>query len=86
MLRVLRPSGKLIVLEFSQPYFWFRPFYYLYLKGILPWVARWLTGDRDAYLYLVRAFPNFLTVPGFAGRLNLLVFIKFLPWLLPFPS
>ena len=61
MLRVLRPGGKLIVLEFSQPYFWFRPFYYLYLKGILPWVARWLTGDRDAYLYLgtsIAGFPN----------------------------
>ena len=50
MLRVLRPGGRLIVLEFSQPYLWFRPLYYFYLKGILPWVARWLTGDRDAYL------------------------------------
>ena len=61
MLRVLRPGGRLIILEFSQPYFWFRPFYYLYLRGILPWVARWLTGDRDAYLYLgtsIAEFPN----------------------------
>jgi demethylmenaquinone methyltransferase/2-methoxy-6-polyprenyl-1,4-benzoquinol methylase len=61
MLRVLRPGGRLIVLEFSQPYLWFRPFYYFYLKGILPWVARWLTGDRDAYLYLgssIAEFPN----------------------------
>ena len=61
MNRVLRPGGHLIVLEFSQPYFWFRPFYYLYLQGILPWVARWLTGDRDAYLYLgtsIAGFPN----------------------------
>ena len=52
---------KLIILEFTQPYFWFRPFYYLYLKGILPWVARCLTGDRDAYLYLgtsIAGFPN----------------------------
>jgi demethylmenaquinone methyltransferase/2-methoxy-6-polyprenyl-1,4-benzoquinol methylase len=61
MLRVLRPGGRLIVLEFSQPYLWFRPFYYLYLRGILPWFARWLTGDRDAYLYLgtsIAGFPN----------------------------
>jgi len=61
MLRVLRPGGRLIVLEFSQPYLWFRPLYYFYLKGILPWVARWLTGDRDAYLYLgtsIAGFPN----------------------------
>ena len=61
MQRVLRPGGRLIILEFSQPYLWFRPFYYFYLKGILPWVARWLTGDRDAYLYLgtsIAGFPN----------------------------
>ena len=61
MHRVLRPGGHLIILEFSQPYLWFRPFYYLYLRGILPWVARWLTGDRDAYLYLgtsIAGFPN----------------------------
>ena len=61
MHRVLRPGGRLIILEFSQPYLWFRPFYYLYLRGILPWVARWLTGDRDAYLYLgtsIAGFPD----------------------------
>jgi demethylmenaquinone methyltransferase/2-methoxy-6-polyprenyl-1,4-benzoquinol methylase len=61
MERVLRPGGRLIILEFSQPYLWFRPLYYLYLRGILPWVARWLTGDRDAYLYLgtsIAGFPN----------------------------
>ena len=61
MHRVLRPGGRLIILEFSQPCLWFRPFYYSYLRGILPWVARWLTGDRDAYLYLgtsIAGFPN----------------------------
>ena len=59
MHRVLRPGGRLIILEFSQPYLWFRPFYYLYLRGILPWVARWLTGDRDAYLYLGSSISDF---------------------------
>ena len=29
--RVLRTGGRLIILEFTQPYFWFRPFYYFYL-------------------------------------------------------
>jgi demethylmenaquinone methyltransferase/2-methoxy-6-polyprenyl-1,4-benzoquinol methylase len=59
ILRVLRMGGRLIVLEFSQPYLWFRPFYYLYLRGLLPWVARWLTGDRDAYLYLGSSISEF---------------------------
>ena len=61
MRRVLRPGGRLFVLEFSQPYFWFRPFYYAYLKFILPAVAGLVTGDRSAYEYLcgsVEQFPE----------------------------
>ena len=61
MRRVLKPGGRLIVLEFSQPYLWFRPFYYFYLRGILPWMARLITGDRKAYLYLgssISTFPD----------------------------
>lgn len=61
MRRVLKPGGRLLILEFSQPFTWFMPIYYFYLKVILPWVARLVTGDRDAYLYLgssISAFPN----------------------------
>jgi demethylmenaquinone methyltransferase/2-methoxy-6-polyprenyl-1,4-benzoquinol methylase len=58
--RVLRPGGRLFLLEFSQPYFWFRPFYYAYLKFILPGIAAIVTGDRSAYEYLggsIESFP-----------------------------
>ena len=61
MRRVLRPGGRLFVLEFSQPYAWFRPFYYGYLKLVLPWVAGFVTGDRSAYEYLggsIESFPG----------------------------
>lgn len=59
--RVLRPGGRIFILEFSQPYVWFRPFYYLYLKYILPRLAALATGDKGAYDYLagsIEAFPS----------------------------
>lgn len=61
MRRVLRPDGRLFVLEFSQPYRWFRPLYYFYLRRLLPRVAGVVTGDRAAYVYLndtIAAFPD----------------------------
>lgn len=50
--RILRPGGKVFILEFSQPYRWFRPFYYSYLKYVLPVLAGWITGRPEAYDYL----------------------------------
>ncbi len=61
MRRVLRPGGKLFVLEFSQPHPWFRPFYLFYLRRILPLIAGFVTGDRSAYVYLnetIESFPG----------------------------
>jgi demethylmenaquinone methyltransferase / 2-methoxy-6-polyprenyl-1,4-benzoquinol methylase len=59
MRRVLRREGRLYVLEFSQPAAWFRPLYLFYLRRILPHVAGWVTGDRDAYDYLNRTIELF---------------------------
>lgn len=59
MRRVLRPGGRLYVLEFSQPFWWFRPFYYGYLKYILPLIAGIVTGDRSAYEYLCGSIEQF---------------------------
>jgi demethylmenaquinone methyltransferase/2-methoxy-6-polyprenyl-1,4-benzoquinol methylase len=59
MHRVIRPGGSLFVLEFSQPHWWFRPFYYAYLKLILPLVAGLVTGDRSAYEYLGGSIEQF---------------------------
>ena len=84
MHRVLRPGGRLIILEFSQPYLWFRPFYYLYLRGILPWVARWLTGDRDAYLYLGTSIAGFPDRAGLVTEVEGVGFEKVLAHALTF--
>jgi demethylmenaquinone methyltransferase/2-methoxy-6-polyprenyl-1,4-benzoquinol methylase len=59
--RVLRPAGRLFVLEFSQPARWFRPLYFFYLEKLLPAAAGLVTGDRAAYVYLnrtIREFPD----------------------------
>jgi len=59
MRRVLRAGGRLFVLEFSQPYFWFKPIYYAYLRFLLPSIAAVVTGDRSAYEYLGGSIENF---------------------------
>lgn len=61
MRRILSPgTGWLYVLEFTQPDAWLRPFYFLYLKTVLPGLAALTTRRRDAYEYLagsIEAFP-----------------------------
>lgn len=67
MRRVLRPGGRLYVLEFSQAYRWFRPLYLVYLRRVLPWIAGGVTGDRAAYEYLnasIEAFPDRASLTG----------------------
>ena len=70
MRRVLKPGGKLIVLEFSQPSLWFRPLYYLYLRGILPWLGWLMTRDRKAYLYLGGSIASFPDREGLCAELE----------------
>ncbi len=61
MYRVLKPSGKVIVLEFSQPTGMpIKQLYNFYFKNILPIVGRITSKDERAYTYLfesVQAFP-----------------------------
>jgi demethylmenaquinone methyltransferase/2-methoxy-6-polyprenyl-1,4-benzoquinol methylase len=59
MRRVLRPGGRLFVLEFSQPAAWFRPVYFPYLKYVLPQIAGAVTGDKGAYDYLCGSIEEF---------------------------
>lgn len=59
ILRILKPKGTLFVLEFTQPLWVLRPFYYAYLNYCLPWVARFATGDKAAYDYLAGSIAEF---------------------------
>lgn len=59
MRRVLRPGGRLLVLEFSQPQAWFRPLYYFYLERLAPRLAGLITGEPSAYDYLCSSIEQF---------------------------
>lgn len=62
MQRVLRPGGRLVVLEFSRPRkFPFKQLYHFYFTRILPWWGGLISKDKDAYAYLpasVFQFPE----------------------------
>ena len=77
MCRVLRPGGKVVVLEFSTPErFPMKQLYRFYFKQILPRVGGLVSGDRKAYEYLpasVFAFPQgdrFLQIMRSCGYKN----------------
>jgi demethylmenaquinone methyltransferase / 2-methoxy-6-polyprenyl-1,4-benzoquinol methylase len=62
MGRVLRPGGRVVILEFSKPHiFPFKQLYNTYFKYVLPLIGRLTSRDMKAYSYLfesVQAFPE----------------------------
>jgi demethylmenaquinone methyltransferase/2-methoxy-6-polyprenyl-1,4-benzoquinol methylase len=62
MRRVLRPGGRLLVLEFSQPRVaGLKPLYDAYSFGLLPALGRLVAGDEASYRYLaesIRVHPD----------------------------
>lgn len=60
MYRVLKPGGKLLILEFSRPGNPIvKPFYNFYLNKVLPKVAGLVSGDKEAYEYLASSIAAF---------------------------
>jgi demethylmenaquinone methyltransferase/2-methoxy-6-polyprenyl-1,4-benzoquinol methylase len=75
-LRVLRPGGRLVVLESSNiPWQWLYRAYRLYMNWCVPVIGRIAAhGDASAYKYLLRGMENFPTAEAFAQELASLGF------------
>jgi len=65
MVRVLKPGGRLLVLEFSKVWKPLEPAYDLYSFKVLPWLGERVAGDAAAYRYLaesIRRHPDQATL------------------------
>ena len=65
--RVLKPGGRLVVLEFSRVWAPLAPAYDLYSFRVLPWLGRKVAGDAQAYRYLaesIRVHPDQQALKG----------------------
>ena len=71
MYRVTKPGGQVVICEFSQPT-WapFRTVYMEYLMRALPPVARAVSSNPDAYVYLAESIREWPAQPALAGLLQ----------------
>ncbi len=71
-LRVVRPGGRLVIVEFSAPTFRpFRTIYTNYLMSALPWIAKKSSSNPDAYIYLaesIKAWPDQVALAAIIER------------------
>jgi demethylmenaquinone methyltransferase / 2-methoxy-6-polyprenyl-1,4-benzoquinol methylase len=61
MRRVLRPGGRLLVLEFSRVWQPLQPLYDAYSLRVLPLLGKWVANDSESYRYLaesIRVHPD----------------------------
>jgi demethylmenaquinone methyltransferase/2-methoxy-6-polyprenyl-1,4-benzoquinol methylase len=59
LARVVKPRGRVAILEFGQPRGAFGALFRFYSRGVMPAVGGLLTGNRDAYRYLPRTAARF---------------------------
>jgi len=59
MARVVKPGGRVVVLEFGQPKGILKMPYELYSRHVMPAIGGWISGNRDAYNYLPETSAKF---------------------------
>ncbi|MDE3046502.1 MAG: bifunctional demethylmenaquinone methyltransferase/2-methoxy-6-polyprenyl-1,4-benzoquinol methylase UbiE [Verrucomicrobiota bacterium] len=76
MHRVLKSDGRALILEFSTPSHWIRPFFLFYLRKILPRLGALLSGHKEAYRYLNRTIESFPSGDAFLALMKEAGFTK----------
>lgn len=82
MARVVKPGGRVTILEFGQPKGVLKYPYELYSQYIMPAIGGWISGNREAYTYLPKTsakFPagkNFIELMEESGSFNSQMFDK----------
>jgi demethylmenaquinone methyltransferase / 2-methoxy-6-polyprenyl-1,4-benzoquinol methylase len=75
ILRVMKPGGKLVVLEFSRPTApIIKQFYNLYMNRLCPWIGKLFSKNKAAYQYLNDSVKNFPEGKDFVAILEKLGF------------
>jgi len=59
ILRVLKPGGRMLCLEFSKPWGPIRPVYQLFSRTVIPKLGAWVSRNPDAYEYLIQSIRRF---------------------------
>ncbi len=76
-LRVLKPGGRLLILEGSIPKSkWIRPFFLFYLRHVLPRIGGLVSKNRGAYRYLNETIETFPSGERFCALLNSAGFMR----------
>lgn len=70
MARVVKPGGRVIVLEFGQPGGLLKYPYEFYSQHVMPTIGGWLSGNREAYTYLPRTSAAFPAGDKFLGLMD----------------
>lgn len=70
LARVVKSGGKVMILEFGQPYGFLAPFYKIYSRNIMPFLGHLIAGDKGAYTYLPETAAKFPAGEKFINLMN----------------